>query len=291
MKALVFSMLAMAAMVSCTSESDPIDNETPKGDEKVEIKMTAGVIGVETSKAVVNSGDAFNASFFRANGESPTWKAVINPINTPVSAEGAITFTDPEYYPADGSNANFVGISPQVLASTETGTVSATITGDEDLMYAGIKSGNRLTLNELAMSFDHLLTQVKFVVKTDASAIGDVAVESIKIKDANTVFAINLADGKFASSETPTNTIGTGTMTAIKAGSDASNPYMIEPIESVLKLIVNATGYAENQEISINQAFKAGTSYTVTLTFKDKAVSAIASVTPWSEGNASGNVE
>lgn len=287
MKTLVFSMLAMAAMVSCTSESDPIediDNGQPK-----EVKMTAGVIDVETTKAAVNPGDAFKASFFRVDGSVPSWAAVLTPKNVDIPASGVITFDAPEYYPTDGSNANFIGISPQVTASIEAGTVTTTITGDEDVMYAGKQSGSRLIADPLAMSFSHLLTQVKFVVKTDASAISDVAVTSIKIKDVNTVLAIQLADGKITST-TPISTIGTGAMTATKIGSSASDSYMIESNPTSLTFIVNATGYTQNQEVTISKDFKAGTAYTITLTFKDKEITGGASVSKWETDQAEGEV-
>lgn len=288
MKTLVFSMLAMAAMVSCTSESDPIeeiDNGQPK-----EVKMTAGVIGVETTKAAVNPGDAFQASFFRVDGATPSWSAVLAPKNVTIPADGTIKFTPSEFYPADGTNANFVGISPQVEASVIAGTVTTTITGVEDVMYAGAKAGNRLTASPLSMAFDHLLTQIKFVVKTDDTSTDDVAVTSIKIKDANTVFAINLSDGLFASSATPTSAIGTESMTATKIGSSASDSYMIESNPTSLTFIVNATGYTQNQEVTISKDFKAGTAYTITLTFKDKEITGGASVSKWETDIAEGEV-
>ena len=59
MKTLVLSMISIAAtvaaMTACTSESDPINDITNPKDAKVEIKLNAGVLGVETKAAITTS--------------------------------------------------------------------------------------------------------------------------------------------------------------------------------------------------------------------------------------------
>ena len=60
MKALVFNMLTIAAtfaaMTACTSESDPVDEINPK-DAKVEIKLNAGVVDVQTKAGPTNESN------------------------------------------------------------------------------------------------------------------------------------------------------------------------------------------------------------------------------------------
>lgn len=48
----MISMLAMAAMVSCTNEIENPDQPKIEGNEPVEIKLNAGIIGVETKAAI-----------------------------------------------------------------------------------------------------------------------------------------------------------------------------------------------------------------------------------------------
>ena len=57
MKSLALSMLAIAsiaAMSSCSSENDPVDEVIAGNQEKVEIKLSAGTIGVETKAPIIN---------------------------------------------------------------------------------------------------------------------------------------------------------------------------------------------------------------------------------------------
>lgn len=62
MKTLVLSMISIAAtvaaMTACTSESDPINDITNPKDAKVEIKLNAGVVNVETKTGPTNESEA-----------------------------------------------------------------------------------------------------------------------------------------------------------------------------------------------------------------------------------------
>lgn len=86
MKSLVLSMLAiasMAAMSSCSSENDPVDEVINAGNqEKVEIKIAAGVLKAET-KAPVDDSTPTTVSILRKDGNG-AWDAT-NPISVAIS--------------------------------------------------------------------------------------------------------------------------------------------------------------------------------------------------------------
>lgn len=74
MKNLVLSMLAIASisvLSSCSNESDVIDEVTGGNQDKVEIKVAAGVLKAET-KAPVDGTDPVEVSILRKDG-TDTW--------------------------------------------------------------------------------------------------------------------------------------------------------------------------------------------------------------------------
>lgn len=288
MKKVLFSVLAMGALVSCSSE-DVIDNA---GNEKVEIKLNAGVI---TTKAPIDSDGSGNPTakvdgvqFLRSDGTAD-WETLSSATFTgTIETTQAITIDggQPQYYPIDGTNTNILGFYP-AATSIATGKASFTINGSQDVIYAGPVTGSKsTTIGNL--QFAHKLTQFKFVAKRDNSGSSDISNVVVSVKNANSTFDMDLATGTLSNWGTPITTlkaIDGGTATV--AGSSESQGIMLEPELGSITLSVSATGFPA-QDVTINgtdgDKFETGKAYTLTLTFKAKTVDGKASISQWKEG-------
>lgn len=320
MKTLVLSMISIAAtvaaMTACTSESDGIDNVV--NDEKVEIEMSAKVLNIETRSAGVINGttNAIDHIAFvkkeAAKDATITWAAE-TPISAEMKAGGEIDFTpDKIYYPAkEDQYAYLVGYHPSQDAQTISadGKVPFTITGNEDIMYAGIKSGNKNTTVPLDPNFAHKLSQLIIKIEGDAAAAAAWGnITKISVDGISKELELALADGALAAKTGTTAsplalTLSSGkTYGAIPATATEIGYCMILPQNTQHTLLVTTDNYT-NKEVSItipgdgsNRAeneTKAGESYTVKLTFTAKDITAKATVDTWKEvtEEGSGSVE
>lgn len=302
MKTLVLSMISIAAtvaaMTACTSESDEI-NEA----QQLAIKLNAGVV---QTKAVIDSDaskhptKAITPVYFYRNDETkgtlPTWTSSTNFDGT-IGIDGTITgFT--QYYASDGKETHIAGlylgenITPAPTVSDK--SVSFTIDGDQDILFApaiNVGSRNEPVENNV-LAFEHKLTQFKFVAKTGAN-IGAINGINVNIKNYNTTSTISLVDGTFGTWATPISTKNI-TLNAL-ANNGESNPsagIMLQPGLKNIVLDVTASDYLSTvQTLTINgkdgansDSFEAGKSYTITITFKGKEVTASATISPWVDG-------
>ncbi|WP_303181256.1 fimbrillin family protein [uncultured Butyricimonas sp.] len=289
MKKMIFSLLAIAAMTSCTTTSeDEIDPNAP-----VEIKLNAGVKALARAEVTQATGIDNGVQFARIDGTTADWTTIstISLIGSIAQNTGGITFSTTQYYPADGSNANIVGFYPAATSITD-GVASIKITGEEDVIYAVPVSGNKTSKID-KITFNHLLTQFNFAIAREtASTNTDITNVSVTIKEANTKFNLALADGRLSGWNTAISTIkpienGTATKTA----SAATQKIMLQPDMPSITLIVSADGYSE-QDIIIagtdEDKFEAGKGYTITLTFKGTGITPSATISEWGTGTAGG---
>ena len=119
MKNLILSMLAMAAMVSCTNENDPIDEVNPTGNNKVEIKLTAGVLKAET-RAAVTGNNLEGVQILRKDGKDDTgnWNT---PFSVNITDATSNIFTgNAQYYSPNGEeHTYFAGYYPAGTLSSD----------------------------------------------------------------------------------------------------------------------------------------------------------------------------
>ena len=103
MKKFILSILAIAAMTSCTKTSeDDVDPNAP-----VEIKLNAGIeTSVSIGRSAVNKQDEATLGdfvFFKGDGDQTgtnlSWS--YTPLTSTVSADGTITFNPVLYYNQD----------------------------------------------------------------------------------------------------------------------------------------------------------------------------------------------
>lgn len=309
MKKLMISIFAIAAMASCTSENEIIDNGG-KNDEKVEIKLNAGINVI--TKAAIESGENGlptneipNVQFQRtdaASGTSIDWTtAALTEFTGSIGTNGNVTIdpTNKQYYDSNDNEAHIVGYSP--AGTLADGVVSMTIDGTNDVIYATpINKGNRTTPTTTPFIFNHKLTQFKFIVKTDNASITSAVTNiGIAIQGANTTFKMSLKDGTLSDWNTPINTISVSGLEAPAGGGESteSNGILLQPELTELNLVVTADNFP-SAGITVDIAgtdsgkFEASKTYTITLTFQRKNISGSATVTGWTNGAAgSGTVE
>lgn len=303
MKNLVLSMLAIASisvLSSCSSESDVIDEVT--GGDQVEIKLNAGVIGVET-KAPITGADTFTPSIVGWNEKdqpsvaatAPAWTTTPTAAIAGNASSTPIALTDKQYYDAGNVKHTYIrGYFPVGTASN--GAVSFTnTTGDQDVMMTPIvDAGTRTTATAAELTFSHKLSQLNFKVKKDASLQGAVTLTSITIKNAELPTGFDITTGTITyatATDLPIPGISAPTIRDTEAG--AGSPVMIKPLESTeLSLdIVTSQGTFNNIKATVTAIdANGGTSYTITLTFKQKDITTTAAVTDWTTATGAGDV-
>lgn len=314
MKALVFSMLAIASMVACTSESDPInevDNEKP-----VEIKMTAGILDIQTKTSGVVDGlkkEITDVVFVKQEGGEAAitdWTKATekDKFTASISTEGAVTFPTKPYYPTDGAKfAHMVGYHPATKSTLQDGTITYTIDGNNDIMYAseikGTKAINQGETKTLKASFNHKLAQLKIKYYGDVAAVAAWGtITSIKVKEASTNLILDLLNGNLTAAESSPTGIELqhdGSYPAISTAELAPSDggyALVLPKNSAYNLTITAGAVTRDVKINIPAGTGestrpidntlAGEAYTVTLQFKASEIGATAEVGEWT--NVSG---
>lgn len=293
MKKILLAVTAVLAITGCSQNEDEviINNDNP-----VEINLNGGVEATAVSRAAVNPGQALSGiQFVRVDGDEIGTLSDFNTVKITGSmkADGDITFESAQYYPSNGSTkANILGFYP-VATSIAAGVATMTITGDEDVLYASAVSGSKKNPIATSLSFQHKLTQFKFVVKRDGSSTdADIADVNVAIKNVNTVFKIGLVNGALSDWGTPISTITPITnATASVTGTVETAGFMLEPNLTSLVLDVSATGY-DSSDVTITGTdggkFEMGKAYTITLTFKGKSITPSGAIADWTTGTSGG---
>lgn len=285
MKKMILSLLAIAAMTSCTTTSeDEIDPNAP-----VEIQLNAGVTAL--SRTIIKEGTAFDAQVV-ATETTATYGTLVwtteNAGNITVGSDKTVTFNPIQYYPANGSSIYMKGFAPR--GTVNEGKVDYTITGDEDIIITEEISGSKTDNTNKVLAFQHLLTQLQIFVKAsdDASidAWGDII--SIEVKEATKKLTLDINSGTIAANTTPE--VGklqikgftapqTITTSAVKVGY-----IMLLPSTTAYTLIIKTAQNTDGVETTITPATTiASKAHQITLTFQGSTITPTATVGEWEE--------
>lgn len=195
MKKIMFSLVAVAAMASCT-QSDVIGLSP---DENVEIRVSAGITSAVSSstRAVVEGmiNESFtkdlDVAFVRADQGDTDAYATYGATaleGTVAHTNKTLSFASAQYYLANGKNTKLIGWYPRrsgVSYTQDTRVVDfGVIDGKTDLMATTLYEGSKGTEMQ-SIAFNHLLTQFSIKVyapDADAQALwGKVTAGGIKI--------------------------------------------------------------------------------------------------------------
>ncbi|WP_456086682.1 fimbrillin family protein [Parabacteroides sp.] len=304
MKSLVLSMLAiasMAAMSSCSNENDPVDEVINAGNqEKVEIKIAAGVLKAET-KAPIGDSDPVDVAILRKDGEG-AWSTT--PIEVSITKNTDDLFkNNVQYYNANGDKAVFFGFFPKGTIN-ETSTTFNAPDGKTDVLLSNeLDAGTRLAPTANAsLTFSHQLALIKFTfIKGDTYDSSD-EVTSVKLMGAELPSGIDLTTKSLTWTKDKSNgieafTSGNYEIVATPGTTIGDNDaLMIQPGKKIsLEIITKDNGTFTVDNIKIAGEDKnpeKGKQYNIKLTFNKKSVSAAASIEGWGELiEGSGTVE
>lgn len=222
MKQLFFSLLAVAAMASCSKSELSMRPEIETGD--VEIMATTDAKSIDaTTRAPfegaiaadnelkahvfttnVEGGKKFDSANLYADG-TMTFSSVKTdgaPNNKPYDATD---FTGSIFYPANGSTIYLCGLYPADMnlatvtysADNNTTHAVATITGKEDFMLAPeVSSTKEDALKKIYpnLAFKHMLTKLTIKVKAENEAAKNAwgEIEKITVKEVNSNIQVDM---------------------------------------------------------------------------------------------------
>lgn len=213
MKKSILSLLAVAAMVSCTQN----DMDLKGSDEQAEIKLTSSALSIDAAVtrapfigSTIDATHQLTAKVLKTN-TSGDYSAAYDGIMEFVD-NTATSFQTPQFYPVDpGVSVYLAGLYPQnagwALDNTSKSVYNITVLGNEDLMFAKEVAtskadalANPATYKELA--FVHALTKldVKLIAENQYAKDSWGKIKKIALTEAagnqvNTDMTINLTAG------------------------------------------------------------------------------------------------
>lgn len=314
-------LLLVPALLSVSSCSD----SEQSGFEQVPIELRASGNGEVTTKAYQTIEQSFETTIFasKRNGDFTGISTADNEWQKDATVEtsGSVSLPDNPTYPQNGDWIYLVAVSPKASSpsgyDSSNGTVSYTLTGQTDLMYAPQIKGNRWDGSRFSSNTDptkdtpleyaHLLTQLKFKAQKVATGGLTVKVQSITVKAKNTV-SVNLSSGE----TTFTGNDADLTLTPAPGGTEISGTtatnlgnLLLPPLSTTeaYKLTVETSiGTFSDLDISFksvsggegsgNDHFAKGHSYEITLNIGDRELEIISvTVAPWTTVKQEGDLE
>lgn len=196
---LIFMLIALSIATGCNREAD----KDAKDRISVVINVTplAAMSLTETdTKAPVTewSNTSVNMALGQTQGMSPSNYTVVL---SAIVHNNVTSFSPKLFYPTNGEYIHLRGYHPRPVATTITDNkVKYTITGQEDIMVSNVVSGS--ASNPIAgqgeagvVTYEHLLTQLNFILKNDGTFPSSVKVTVIRIKNLSLRATLDLTDG------------------------------------------------------------------------------------------------
>ncbi|WP_455640584.1 fimbrillin family protein [Parabacteroides sp.] len=318
------SVFLLASALWLPGCSDNPDQPHPVPAERVPIELHATGTDV-TSKAETGTTGitrSFGTTVFATN-ESGNYTGLTDNgnykwvKNTTVQTSGALSLPGNPVYPNDDADIYLVAVAPQAAASynSSNGTVTCTLDGQTDLMFApqiagnrkdGYRfSGNTSTASDKPLTYSHRLTQLTF--KAKKTGTGTVTVKSLSVKATPTA-TLTLADGSIVFGGTAAPMIlkpsGDAGKEVSGTGTTDLGALLLPPLDmstdSPYKVTVETSDKTYTElpiAFDSNQGrFAAGYSYEITLNFKTedgetKELEILSvSVAPWTPNEISGDL-
>jgi hypothetical protein len=312
----LLGLAALSGLAAGCTDSD--SGEVPLTEEAIPVQLFARGGALEGSAAATvtrtESGEAFKASvaFSSESGRYTPLNGKNEGIWTAdVDKSGVITWNTEggkaaPVYPPYGDYLYLVAWAPEAVPKD--GTVTYTLTGQEDLLYVnelqGCKwdgerfSNNTLKERDKPLTFNHLLTRIRFKACKKKSGGLPVTILKVTVNEAKAQAIVPLATGEPLFSTPSDGTAGLS-LTPADGSNEVANttpvelgslmlPPLSENAETEYTLTVEtSTGTYNNVKIIYGDAqpsdiLKAGMSHVITLTLSDYTLS-ITSITvePW----------
>ena len=296
MKKLILSILAIAAMTSCTKSSDEeIDPNAP-----VEIRFGAG-IDMLSRAAITTDGSGHPTSNITGmqilrgtDGADPAFNTITSVTTTAdLKTDGTFeNITTPQYNKSTTESANFIAYWPQGLLAS--GIVNFTITGEEDIIVApAVTTTYSNTPSTVNFQFAHKLAQLqlKVIAQNESASAFYGALESAKINVPSKLDMTIKADGstELAANADPINIdLDFGPITYSTTETSASKNFIILPVAptTINLKFANITD-AKDYDIK-DLALLPGKITTLTITVNATEVNFSSTITEWITGGTDG---
>lgn len=310
MKTFIFSALALGMMTSCAN-TDVEGVSTVDNGEPVAIRLSAGVQqNVVVSRAPITGDKAkFKPTIlgWEAEGEAVYTGTPWNASTTDDIAGNAngvsITLNPVQYYNANEKINTYIKafyVSDTIPVATSGKEYEYTFKntdGAKDVLLSDVVFGNKTTTTALNFSFKHPLAQVSFKVVAGDGLADGTTLTSITLKNVALPIGLDFSQDNPLKYTTPNDLkvseIATS-LAIVKDTADAGNPVMIQPISNLKLDIVTSSGTFTDIPVTLKDSatdLKAGTAYTITLTFTQKSITGTASVAVWTPGEGSATVQ
>lgn len=299
-------LLTAASLCACSkSESG---EQLSGGDA---IRLSAGLPSASVqSKAPIESGNKFipavagwESTAAASYTAAPTWNTTTSEITASATAQ-EVELTAPQVYNANGAVKTYMKAwYPQgtLSSGTVTFTTNDSYKGDgtDDVLLAGEVSGSKSDRENKVLAFEHLTTQLKFVVKAGTGLAAGTKLTKIELKNVDVPNGINLATNALLTSSKNALSVpdidGNLVIGTTETGDAAGSPLMIVPPTGKTVTLKVTTSAAEFDNIVAtidnDDKFQAGKAYTITLTFDQKNIELSATLAEWSDGAGTGLVE
>lgn len=135
-------------------------------------------------------------------------EVLYNNVNIIADGNGGFTYSDPMYYPTNGSAVDLYAVHPHSLSASLDTPLDFSVQSDQtgesryllsDLLYAQKKDVNR-TVNKVGMTFSHKLTKFDFTIKAGAG-INLAALNMVAVMNMLTETSINLSTGELGAAK------------------------------------------------------------------------------------------
>ena len=318
MKKLFFGILAMAALAACSTEEAIV---TPKGEAIAfgNAFVDNSVRAIDPSYGATNGTTTINLTSFQlwgaVTGTSGNPVAIFedDKVNGSVAANSVWTCEKTQYW-VDKAKYNFAAV---VNADTKTGSTKYDVTLGEDLLPATIKfstpnnadvdllyarsdndivgklSGN----DEVAFSFSHLLSKVKFTVNNSSNAAGySYEIKNITIHGPRTgVYNVNSTstETKWEEfGETATITLSDVEMEATTLTAESANEKLIIPSAVNVSFtvdikcgneVITTTNYTTSTAVTVKAGF--AYNFAINVALGEMIQFTVASNPTWENGN------
>lgn len=325
MKKLMISMLAMAAMVSCTNEIENPDQPQVNQNEPTPIEFGSSILAVQTKAA--KTGTAFSndehIGIIGFKGETAPSTDYSSPFMNNIDftyATNKFTASDVSAVWERNATHHFYAYYP-LATTTETNgykytagtasaapTVSVTVqTGEEgvkqDLLWSNLTSkkftgaSTEFSADKMKLQFAHKLARIAFkVVKKDAN-VPESALKGISFKVDYKDASLNLISGELTKGSQITADADkislsktlTTTETISVDGADNATCGDFSPIIIPGTAISNLELTINDQKLAVSDLstlkFEGGDITTVTITVNSKGVEFSAAITDWTSVN------
>ena len=300
-------LLGLAVLAGCSQEE--IGNNENQNDALVPIELGAGVNTL--TRAAISSGDEVSQAGiagWETDGDidytaKAAWNTTISTIANGQTPQTVTWDNGTRYY---DSNA---GITTYMKAWYPGGTFNPTdktvafenAKGDVDVLLAPVISGNKVNKGAKNLVFQHMTSQIKFLVKAGAGLAEHTTIKSITIKDAQLPTGFDLTKGI---DDDGAVTYGNAADLIIPdiddnqeittVATSVGDPVMIKPIDSKTFTVTIETDHATYADKTVTVSTEKvlpGYAYDITLTFGQAGIELTATIADWEKATGGAEIQ